>query len=125
MIDDKVGHHVDIIAQFTHIVPVTQSWVNLPVVDRIETGISAINGIKEGKKVHSAEKRLEGAMQYIFQPAKISAHAIDIGDELDLIFQIYLEVIGMARRLHSAYTSPEHSVDRSSPVSRQLPRIAI
>ena len=42
MVDDQVGQYFRAIAQGAHIVPRTQAWVDLGVVDGIEAGIGAV-----------------------------------------------------------------------------------
>jgi len=72
------------------------------MVNRVETGVGAVDRIKKGQKVNTAEKRLKRTLQHSFQPAKIAAQAIDVGDELDLVFQIYLDMRRTLGQLRSA-----------------------
>ena len=56
MIYDQIGHQIRALGQRAHVVPRTQPWINLGVIDWIEARIGAVRLPKEGQQMDAAEK---------------------------------------------------------------------
>ena len=63
MVHDHVGHHVDGGGQTLQIRPRAEARINRGVVDGIETGIDAIDGVVKGQQMNAAKHILEGSCQ--------------------------------------------------------------
>ena len=55
MVHNKISNELDRAAQSPHVLPGSQARVHLSVIDRVKSGISAVNGRKKGQKMRSAE----------------------------------------------------------------------
>ena len=55
VVHNKISNELDRAAQSAHVFPGSQARVHLSVIDRVKSGISAVNGSKKGQKVRSAE----------------------------------------------------------------------
>src|SRR5580692_10899865 len=55
VIDDEIGHDLDVAAERTNVIPGAESGVDLRVIDRIEAGIGAVDRPEERQQMHAAE----------------------------------------------------------------------
>lgn len=62
MIDDEVRHHISLLAQCKHIIPVAEPWIKLGVIHRVKSSVCAINRMEERWQVHPTEKAMQGTM---------------------------------------------------------------
>src|SRR5438093_13435758 len=104
MIHDEVGHDFHVLAQRAYVIPSAEPRVDFCVVDRIETGIGAINRIKKRKQVHAAEYAFQRPLQQVLKfPKTSSGKTIDICDQLRLILHGLQK--GSPAGIHSTGTS--------------------
>jgi len=83
--------------QRADVAPVAQPRVDLGVAGGVETGVGTIDGVKEGQQVHAAEQALQRARQQGLQFAHAAAaQAVNVGDELDLVFHVEARASGAA-----------------------------
>jgi len=67
------------LAERTHVVPGAEPRIDSGVIDRIEAGICAIDGIKKWKQVHSAEYTFEWSLKEALQlPDAPSGKTVDV-----------------------------------------------
>ena len=86
MVDDHVGHDIDRRGECCHVIPGAKPSIDLRVIDRIETGIGAINRVKEREHVHASKRTVTRALEQLLQIAgRPSWQTIDIRDQLRLI----------------------------------------
>ena len=92
VVDDHIAHDVEVGRQVLDVAPASQSRVDLGVVDRVEAGVGAVDGMEERQQVHAAEDLTERAAraQQAAQALQVLAveaatEAIDVGDQLDLV----------------------------------------
>src|SRR6185369_9165517 len=85
VIDDHVGHDLDIGRQCTHVIPTTQTFVHLRMVYGIEARIRAVDGMKEGQQVHATEQSGQRAREQLPQTAQRAAETICVADQLNLV----------------------------------------
>ena len=102
MVDDHVGHHVSPCGKCRHVVPRAEPSIDLSVIDRIETGVGAIDRMKEREHVHAAEDTFEGSLEQVPQMLKRPTRdAIDVRDQLRLILhRLAARVSSRAGRRH-------------------------
>jgi hypothetical protein len=87
------------------------------VVDRVEAGVSAVDGMKERQHVNAAERPGERALQQSLHVTKrTSREAIGVGDQLRLILHPQL---GM-RRLSWAAAFVRMILAAASPLAQIL-----
>ena len=87
VVDDDVGHHVDVLRQFTDALPVAQTGIDLGVVNRVKTRVGPIDFVKERQQVNPAKNPLQGAAQEFAQfIQRLTAKTVDISDQLNLVF---------------------------------------
>lgn len=70
-----------------YVIPITQARIDFGVICRIETGIRSIEWMKKRKQVNAAEDSAEWPVEKGSQLVKITGQAVDVSDELDLVFQ--------------------------------------
>jgi hypothetical protein len=54
VIDNQVGHELDCFAQGAHIVPRARSRIDARVIDRIETRVGGVDGVREGQQMRAS-----------------------------------------------------------------------
>jgi hypothetical protein len=86
--------------------PGAQARVDLRVVDRVETGVGAVDRVEERQQVHTAEDAGQRAVareqrRHFAQAA--AAQAIDVGDELNLILHAFSSAV-RTNNTHTAAT---------------------
>ena len=56
MVDDQVCHQIHILPQCFDICPIPQAGIDLGVIDGIEAGIDAMNGIIKWEEMNTAKQ---------------------------------------------------------------------
>jgi neutral ceramidase len=102
MVDDHVSHHISPCGKCRHVLPRTKPSIDSSVIDRIETGVRAIDRMKKREHVHAAEDPIEGSLEQVPQMLKRPTRdAIDIRDQLRLILhRLAARVSSKAGRRH-------------------------
>ncbi len=91
MVDDQICHQINIFPQFLDFCPASQAGINPGMIDRVKTGISAVNGIIKWENVNAAKQTGEWSLYQAMQCLNVaSAQAICIGNELHLVFQLLI-----------------------------------
>jgi hypothetical protein len=87
VIDDHIGHHLGDAGERCDVVPAAETGIHPRVIDRIETGVGAVDPVEEGEDVHAAEGVLQRALEQPLQIAeRATRQAIDVDNELRLVF---------------------------------------
>ena len=87
MVDDQIGDELDRAAQGPHVFPGSQPGIDLSVIDRVKSGVGAVDGSEEGQQVRSAEDSGERPLEQATSTRRNRPReAVDVGNELNLVF---------------------------------------
>ena len=103
VIHDHVGHHVRLARERGDVVPSAQARVDARVIDRVESGIGAVDWLEERQHVHAAEEPRERPGEELAQARERAAEAVRVGDQLNAV-------------LHFAGSAADTGVARASAV---------
>ena len=118
VVDDHVGHHVDVAGERLDVRPVAQPRVDAGVVGGVESGVGAVDRIEEGQQVHAAEHAVQRAGKQRLQVSqRAAAEAVNVGDQLNLVLHdgAVATSAGRAWRTNSTATAAHNS---SAPARR-------
>ena len=86
VIDDQICHDLDVLAERAHVVPGADPRIDSGVIDWIEAGIGAIDGIKKREQMHSPEYIFQWSLKELLKfPEPSSGKTVDVCDQLRLI----------------------------------------
>ncbi len=95
VIDDDVGHHVDLASDRAHVFPGAEALIHFGVIDRVEAGIRAVDRMKEREQVHPTEQPRKRSLQQLTEPVQCAAESVGVRDELNLILHWDFRSIGV------------------------------
>ena len=67
MIDNQIRHQILAAGKFAHIIPGTQSWIGLRVIDRIEACVGAVDRAVEGQQMRTPEQPPERSLEQVLE----------------------------------------------------------
>jgi hypothetical protein len=86
VIDDEIGHDLDVAAEGANVVPGTEPCINLRVIDGIEAGIGSVNWAEERQQMNAAKQSGERAIEKLMKFAQTApGETIYIRSQLDLV----------------------------------------
>ena len=86
VIDNQIGHHVDVGRERRDVGPRADAAIDLAVIDRVEAGIRPVDRMKEGEDVHAPEHLAQRSVQQLPKIAERAARkSIDVRDQLRLV----------------------------------------
>ena len=85
VVHDHVGHHVGLARERGDVVPSAQARVDARVIDRVESGIRAVDSLEERQNVHAAEEARERPGEELAQTRERASEAVRVGDQLDAV----------------------------------------
>ena len=87
MVDDEIGHDLEVLPEGTDLGPAPEPGVDLGVIDRIETRIRAIDRREERQQMRTAERPAKRAAHDLTEADEIAGETIDVGDQLWCVAQ--------------------------------------
>ena len=114
MVDDHVGHHLDVLGERADVVPRSQTFIYLGVVDGVEACIAAVDRVKEGQEVDAAKNTMKRPLQQCIQLRKsTTGQAVYIGHELNLVLHALPSRAGvLINNTATAATASKHPARR-------------
>ena len=86
VVDDQVRHDLYVAGKVTDVLPAPQSRVDLRVINRVESGISTVDGVKERQQMNPFEQTLQRSPQNRMQLRNSpSSKPVYVGDQVDRI----------------------------------------
>ena len=87
VIDDDIAHHIEHPGQALDVLPVAEVGINLGMIAGVEAGVGAIDRVEERQQMHAAKHAAQRPFEQRLQLGQsATAQAVDIGDELNLVF---------------------------------------
>ena len=107
VIDDDVGHDVGACGERGDVFPGAEPRIDLRVIDRVESGVRAVDRMEERQHVDAAERSGERTLEQPLQVAERAAReAVGVGDQLRLVLH---RAAGNAICRESRLTTVSHS----------------
>ena len=86
MIDNQIGHHLDVGRERRDVGPRPDAGIDLAVIDWVEAGVRPVDRMKEGKDVHASEYLAQRSVQQLPKIAeRATRKPIDVRDQLRLV----------------------------------------
>ena len=85
VVHDHVGHQVRLARERGDVVPSAQARVDTRVIDRVESGIGAVDSLEERQKVHAAEESRKRPGEELAQTPERASEAARVGDQLNAV----------------------------------------
>ena len=82
MVHDQVGHDVVTASEGLYVAPGSDAGVDGGVVDRVESGIRAVDRYEERQQMDAAECSREGFVDQFTGASDVAGEAVGVGDQL-------------------------------------------
>jgi hypothetical protein len=86
VVDDEVCHNLDLIGKGPDVPPLTQSAIDLGMIDGVKSRVCTIDWKEEGKQMHAAKESVQGTAQQCSQLRDSAlAEPVDISDQVNRV----------------------------------------